>query len=161
MKKIILAAALLSGMVVNAAKDQGKMNVLVKVNQGCYLTDIQDAVFDAFDGTFFVDRKTDSGSISVICTTDVPYSIGLNEGEHAADAKRYMYNEKGDKKIHYELYSDSKYTTEWLDIGSDKTVDALGIGAEQSYVVYAQIPQGQTSVPVGLYQDVVTVTLEF
>lgn len=160
LSKLAILFSLFSTLAANAAQDNGKMNVLVKVTQGCYLTAIDDVIFNAIDGTFTSDHFSYTGGVTVLCTADVPYALGLGQGENEIDKKRHMKSNAG-KTIHYELYSDSDYEKKWLDIASGNEVKSTGNGSQQFYQVYAVIPAGQDPVPVALYQDVVAVTLEF
>lgn len=161
MKKVVLATLITFGATSFAAQERGNLNVLVRVVQTCGITSIEDVVFDAIDGTFQANEDTDSGAITVRCTSQVPYSIGLDGGDHNSSGNRRMADPGAANFVRYQLYRNSEYSNVWGDIGSGEQQAGTGSGSNQAYTVYARIPSGQTPVPGALYSDEVQVTLDF
>lgn len=160
-KKLTLASLVLAGASANAAQDTGNMNVLVRVIQTCAISSIEDVVFDAIDGTFQSNTDTDTGLINVRCTSQVPYSLGIGDGENASAGNRRMADPGNANFIRYQLHRDSNRANAWGAIGSGNAQSGTGSGLNQPYTVYARIPSGQTPVPGALYDDVVEVVLDF
>ena len=88
MKKLILAATLLSGLGVSAWMAQatstsGQFNVNVTLNSTCSLAAITalDFTYTSFQGAA---ATATGGGFSVTCTNTLPYTFGLQVGSGAA-----------------------------------------------------------------------------
>ena len=100
-------------------------------------------------------------TISVTCTLDTPYTVGLDAGNGSGATTTVRKMTSGENTLNYSLYSDVSRSTVWGNaIGTD-TVAGTGSGAQQDLTVYGRIPGGQGSVESGDYTDVITVTVTY
>ena len=88
MKKLILAAALFSGVgvstwIAQAASTSGTFNVNVTLNSNCSLSAITalDFTYTSFQGGA---ATATGGGFTVSCTNTLPYTFGLQAGSGAA-----------------------------------------------------------------------------
>lgn len=112
-------------------------------------------------GSYTSTQVDQTGSIAVVCTSGVSYSIGLDAGagSGATTAVRKLTGSQGGT-LNYALYSDSARTSNWgSTIGTD-TQSGNGNGITQNLTVYGRIPSGQTP-QTGVYTDTVTITLTY
>lgn len=107
---------------------------------------------------------TDStATVSVICTSGVPYVVSLNQGagSGATVANRLMTS--SGNTLSYGIYTANTYASNqiWGD-GTSGTVTQsnTGSGISQPFTAYGRIP-AQQNVPTGTYTDSVTVTVTF
>jgi len=101
-----------------------------------------------------------TAGISITCTNQSAYSVGLDHGMHAVDAGpsgRRMDN--GGSLLAYGLYRDALRSMGWgMDAG---TVSAgVGTGSNQVLTVFGRIPSGQQAV-AGTYSDRVVVVVTY
>lgn len=102
-----------------------------------------------------VDSTTD---ITVKCTTDAAYNIGLTAAS-GGTGSRVMSGPGTD--IGYEMYSDSGHTNVWGDtIGTD-TVSDTGDGSNQTHTVFGRVANIPGTATAGNYSDTVTVTVSY
>jgi spore coat protein U-like protein len=100
-----------------------------------------------------------SGVIAT-CTPGTTYNIGLNQGTTTGGTINQRKMVSGVNTLNYQLYRDSARTNIWgITTGTD-TVQDVGTGASKSHTVFGTIPAAQ-AVPVGNYQDVITVTVTY
>ena len=100
-------------------------------------------------------------TISVTCTPDTAYVIGLGPGlsPRASVPERNMLGPQS-AVLSYELFSNSTHTSNWgHKVGSD-TLTGHGTGATKSIPVYGHIPGGQTTRP-GNFVDTITATITY
>ena len=97
-----------------------------------------------------------TGTIDVNCQTSTSYSISLSSGS-GTYASRTMTS--AGNLLSYNLYTDPTRLTIWGD-GSSATVTVSNTGITGSSTVYGRIPARQNAV-VGIYADIVTVTVTF
>jgi spore coat protein U-like protein len=137
------------------------MNVTATVGNLCIVTAV-DTSFGTIGGYFLTVTNVSNGSISVACTTGVPYTIAIGAGNNGNASYRRMVF-AATNFIGYYLYSDSGYTTLWGNGTTyGATVAGTGTGLLQTRTVYAQIPIGQAPVPAGAYVDTaVAVTVSY
>ena len=108
-----------------------------------------------------------TGNVEVTCTADdsldVDYNIELNGGDALSFNPRKMSN--GGNTLDYNLYTNSGRSIVWGD-GTGATVkvnDSYTLAQTnevRNYTVYGRIPAFQ-NVPVGTYNDTITVTVEY
>lgn len=96
-----------------------------------------------------------STTMTVNCTSGVPYTIGITSGGNGA---RYLGDGAGNF-IDYELYSDAGYTSIFQAVGAS-VYGATGTGADQTHTIYARLPS-QATPAVGTYNDTVTVSVRY
>jgi len=165
MKRISLAAAALAGTAVLAASPafaittsaSDNISVTLTVEELCTIT----APDFAFPTATFIDSVIDlTGDISVRCTKDSPYKIGLDGGLNGTVDQRKMIS--GSNTIDYQFYSDSNHSVVWgTTVGAgENTVNSEVGGAtadEETHTIYARIPVQDA--PAGDYTDTVTATI--
>ncbi|HEY2187879.1 MAG TPA: spore coat U domain-containing protein [Caldimonas sp.] len=109
-----------------------------------------------------VDQTT---SVSVRCTKNTTYTVGLNAGTTAGAtlAQRLMAN--GLDTMNYNLYTDAARTTIWGNSAAAPTWvsgTGAGMGTPQTLTVYGRVPSGQTSLAAGNYSEpTITVTVTY
>jgi spore coat protein U domain-containing protein, fimbrial subunit CupE1/2/3/6 len=111
--------------------------------------------FGSYD-TFATPDTDITGSIAVNCDATTSVQISLSAG-FGPFATRHM--QSGPSLLFYNLYTDPSRLTIWGD-GSPGTSLVSFSGTAGSYTVYGRIPARQ-NVPVGTYDDTITVTLTF
>jgi spore coat protein U-like protein len=97
-----------------------------------------------------------TGTINVSCQASTSYSISLSSGSGTYSARTLQ---SAGNLLSYNLYLDPTHLTIWGD-GSAATGTVSGRGRTGSYTVYGRIPARQNAV-VGIYADIVTVTVAF
>ncbi len=105
---------------------------------------------------------TASGTITAKCTSNDSYTLALNKGttSGASLGDRQMAG-AGSAVVHYQLYTNSGYSTIWGDgTSGTSTSGGTGNGSNQNYTVYAQVAAQATPAP-HLYSDTITVTVTY
>jgi spore coat protein U-like protein len=97
-----------------------------------------------------------TGTINVSCQASTSYSISLSSGSGTYSARTLL---SAGNLLNYNLYLDPTRLTIWGD-GSATTGTVSGSGTTGNYTVYGRIPARQNAV-VGIYADIVTVTVTF
>lgn len=108
-----------------------------------------------------------TGAVVTKCNYGTAYTIYLGDGNNRISGgyRRMAY---GSYLMPYQLYKDSTYSAVWdatggtTATGGSGGVTSTGTGANQTFVVYGQIPKGVTlpTVP-GSYTDTVVVTVTY
>lgn len=107
--------------------------------------------------------QTASGSLSVLCSATMPYSIALNAGTTTGNtiaARRMSLNGAGPGVVSYQLYQDPGYSTLWGDGTSGATYPGTGTGTTQSVPVHGRVP-AQATPAAGTYNDTITATITY
>lgn len=94
-----------------------------------------------------------STSVSVTCTDQTAYSIGLGEGQNFDASAGMRSMASGASRLHYQLLTDEGQ--DW--VGRTDT----GTGTIQTFPVYGAVPAGQTGLTAGSYTDSVVVTVDY
>lgn len=111
--------------------------------------------YDVFSGN----PLNSTGTIQVHCSPGgTSYTVSLNNGLYGPITHRKMKSSNGNQTIEYNLYVDATYTVVWGD-GTGNSV-VVRENKPGNLTVYAQIPP-QQDVPIGTYNDAVTVTVSF
>jgi spore coat protein U-like protein len=112
-------------------------------------------------GTYSAVAVDQTGTLSVLCTNGVPYTIALDAGTgtSATTTNRKMTGSVSGT-LNYTLYRETGRTTNWGNTVGTDTVPGTGSGVSQTVTVYGRIPAAQTPL-VGSYADTVTVTLAY
>jgi len=99
-------------------------------------------------------------TLSVTCTDTTPYNVGLSAGtaSGASVTNRMMTGPSG-KLLHYSLFSNSSYSTNWGN-SSGSWVAGTGTGLAQTLTVYGEIPASQNTLS-GTYTDTITATVNY
>ncbi len=111
-------------------------------------------------GTYSGAVRDSTTTLSVTCTDTTAYDVGLNAGTAAAATvtNRMMTGPDG-ALLHYSLYSNSAYSTNWGN-SAGSWVSGTGTGNTQTLTVYGQVPANQTPTP-GNYTDTITATVYY
>src|SRR5450830_1231554 len=112
-------------------------------------------------GSYTATQVDQTGSIAVVCTSGVSYSVGLDAGagSGATTAVRKLTGSLGGN-LNYALYQDSARTSNWGSTLGTDTQSGNGNGIVQNLTVYGRILSGQTP-QTGVYTDTVTITLTY
>ncbi|KAA0891095.1 spore coat U domain-containing protein [Pusillimonas sp. ANT_WB101] len=132
------------------------MYVGASLSNTCRIESASDMSFGSVDG--ILNHNVDSTSaITVTCSQNTAYKIGLNNGLNASGTTRRMRGTTG--YIPYELYQNSSRSTRW---GNDSSsgVETAGIGMPQTLTVYGRV-RPQTMPGGGNYQDTIVVTVTY
>jgi spore coat protein U-like protein len=98
-----------------------------------------------------------TSAISVTCTANTPYEVGLDNGLHAQGTQRRMQGAGG--FIQYELYRDPGRNTRWGNtLGEGQT--SVGANTSQTMLVYGRVPP-QALPGSGSYSDRIVVTVTY
>lgn len=106
-----------------------------------------------------IDSVVDAtSSLSVTCSTGLPYTISLNNGETgtAPDQRRMT---RGNQAVIYGLYQNAARSRVWGP-AADQGVGSVGTGAGQTFPIYGRIVP-QTTPSQGVYNDTVVVTVTY
>ena len=101
-----------------------------------------------------------TSTLTVLCTTNTPYTIALNLGTATSPTTRTMTSAGASTTLNYLLYRDSTRTSIWGETTSTDTLAGTGSGTNQAITVYGRVPANQRPQP-GAYTDTVTVTLTY
>ena len=160
--RLALAAAsvgLLSAGSSGAATSTGSLPVSALVLKSCSVA-ATPLAFGNYDPT--AGAPTDANTtLVVLCTTGTSFQVGLNAGggSGASIATRKMTS--GSDTLAYTLYQDSSRSTLWGNTpGTDTPSATTAAVPPTTLTVYGRVPSGQ-NVPLGLYNDNVTVTLTY
>ncbi|MCR9493961.1 spore coat U domain-containing protein [Vibrio alginolyticus] len=104
--------------------------------------------------------------ISLTCTKNSAFTIGLNDGVNASGGQRRMAS--GGNYLEYEIYKSSS-TERWGGTGSERreqsdvdTGDTIPDGiTPQNFNYRAEIITSQTTPPAGTYTDSIIVDVQF
>ena len=99
-----------------------------------------------------------TSSISVICSTGLPYSVALNNGQTGTSPEQRRLT-RLDRFITYGLYRNAERTLPW-GTSAAQTIGSIGTGTAQPYPVFGRI-QAQNTPPAGIYNDTVVVTVTY
>ena len=135
MKKLVLAAALFSGVgistwVAQAASTSGTFNVNVALTSSCSLSAI--TALDFTYTSFGVAATATGGGFTVSCTNTLPYNFGLQAGSGAAVPPGTATVTVTDDAVNLQ------YT-----VGTN-AAGGTGNGAAQSHNVTGTMPSGQS-----------------
>jgi spore coat protein U-like protein len=109
-----------------------------------------------------------TATITALCTSTTPYSVGLGLGNYASGSQRRMNLPSTSNYVNYALYTDAAYSLVWgtttaagsCTSGSGTCFLGTGNGSNQTITIYGQLPP-QTVNATGTYGDTVVVTLTY
>jgi spore coat protein U-like protein len=101
-----------------------------------------------------------TGTITVQCSDDEGYSIGLNAGTGAGATVTTRKMTAGANTVNYTIYRNSTRTSIWGNTIGSNTVSSTGTGGNQNFTAYARIPV-QATPPPTTYNDTITVTVTY
>lgn len=103
-----------------------------------------------------------TGTVTVACTTSMPYDIGINKGlsNGATEENRLLTRRGGKQELKYGLFQDGNHKYNYGTILGRNTLHQVGTGSSQTITIYGEIPINQPVEP-GTYIDTVTILLIF
>ncbi len=103
-----------------------------------------------------------TGSVTINCTANLPYDIGINQGLAAGATEEHrMVTKIGGKQVlNYALFQDANHIHHYGTTLGQNTLHQLGTGSAQVITIYGQIPINQL-VETGSYSDTVTILVTF
>jgi spore coat protein U-like protein len=101
-----------------------------------------------------------TSSITVTCTSALPYTIALDGGLSGATNPTQRVMSQASQQVTYGLYRDSARAQAWGDSVGTNTAAATGSGLAQTLTVYGRVPMQTTPAP-GTYSDTVVVTISY
>lgn len=154
---LIAAAGLLFANSAMADTATTTFQVTATVADSC-LVSATDLNFGAYDPAAV---KDGTSTITVTCTAQTPYTIGLDAGQHFATTRAMIGDDTATTLLKYELYTESGHGTIWGELLSGTTVANSSLaGGALDYTVYGQIPASQY-VPAANYADTINVTVDY
>jgi spore coat protein U-like protein len=96
--------------------------------------------------------------MSVTCTKDTPYSIGLDNGQQGTSATARQMKAAG-QYVTYGIYKDEARGSPW-GTGAGLTAGGSGTGGAQPLTLYGRVP-AQTTPSPGTYGDQVIATVTY
>jgi spore coat protein U-like protein len=153
-----VVAVLLCASPAHAASGTGQFNTTVTVVNNCSI-DAADLAFGNYSASSGFPMSA-STTLSVTCTSTVPYTVAMDGGVSGQPAARAM-NDGASHTLNYGLYTTSAYATPLGDgTNATSTLAGVGTGLAQSLTVYGRIPASQFVTP-GSYSDRITVTVAY
>lgn len=157
---LIAAAGLLFANSALAAEATTTFQVTATVADSC-LVSATPLAFGAYDPAAALNGTS---TITVTCTAQTAYTIGLDAGLQSVGAtgttRAMIGNDTATTLLNYELYTESGRTTAWGDIGGTTVAQSALTGGLLDYTVYGQIPASQY-VPAANYADTINVTVKY
>jgi len=101
-----------------------------------------------------------TSSITVTCTSALPYTIALDGGLSGATNPTQRVMSQASQQVTYGLYRDSARAQAWGDSVGTNTAAGTGSGLAQTLTVYGRVPMQTTPAP-GTYSDTVVVTTSY
>ena len=141
------------------------IDVSVNVVAACTVSTSSPFVIPDYDGS--ADVGGPIGTIDVTCSTGVSYNIALDGGQNyvlGSPSGRFLSDGVGNL-LPYGLMTEADPTVFWGDSDFGATTEwpsvaAVGTGVLQTHTVPGGVGAGN-DVPVGLYSDVVIVTVHY
>ena len=141
-----------------AATVTNTMPVKITIQNACNISTTAPTTLDFGTQGPLVANIDQTSTISVTCTTNAAYNVGLDGGGAGNINARRMIN--GVNTVGYQLYSNAARTSVWgTTIGTD-TLAGTGNGLAQALPVYGRVP-AQATPPAAVYNDSVTVTVSY
>jgi spore coat protein U-like protein len=103
-----------------------------------------------------------TSSISVGCTLNDPYTVGLSAGDSGVETARYMEGKNASNKLYYALSSSSSMSPNWGITNGAQSGTGAGTSSPTVFQVYGQITAAQAAAAaVDNYTDTITVTVTY
>lgn len=101
-----------------------------------------------------------TSTITVNCTQNQGYNIGLNGGSSSQPVNARKMSGPGGTVLNYALYRDNNRTSNWGNTVGTDTQQGNGSGADQTLTVYGRLAANQLITP-GAYSDTITATITY
>lgn len=178
MKKLFIALGCTAAMVCSSnifavGTINGNLTVQLTIGNGCSVTggstggtvnDFGTLDFGQYSSLadIITGQSTGtSGAIQIQCTTALPYTVKLDNGQHATGSQRRLIGgvSPSNAYINYSLFQNASRTLPWNSDGAG-ILSAQGTGNAINMIVYGLVP-AQTTPAQGLYSDIVLVTVDW
>lgn len=155
---LIAAAGLLFANSALALEATTTFQVTATVANSCIVS-ATDLDFGAYDPAAV---KDGTSTITVTCTAETPYTIGLDAGggNPAATTRAMTGNDGASTQLDYELYTETNRTSVWGNTVGTTVAQSALTGGPLYYTVYGRIPASQY-VPAANYADTINVTVGY
>lgn len=148
----------LMGIELPASSQSARFQVSATAVDSCSAT-ATDLVFGKYDP--LQTTPTDQTAVvTVTCTMDVAYLIGLDAGIGAGATTTTRRMTSSGTTLNYSLYRDGAHSNVWGNTAGADTASGIGTGVPTDYVVYGRISAKQP-VKSGTYQDTITVSVYY
>lgn len=136
-----------------------QFNVRTYVGGICYIhVDGGDLVFPNYTGAAIADGS--HTTVDLQCTPNETVTLLVNHGSHHSGTQRYMVNTTNPgASLSYNLGKNQTCSQPWGDSGTE-IENVPTTGGHQHFTIYGCMIGGQSGT-MGLYTDLVTVTVEF
>jgi spore coat protein U-like protein len=105
-------------------------------------------------------NKDAQGTISVQCTTNLPYALSLDGGTSGATNPTQRKMTFSTSNVTYGLYKDAARSLPWGSTAGVNTASGTGTGLTQTLTVYGRVPP-QTTPNAGAYTDTIVATVTY
>lgn len=144
-----------------AGQDTGSILITATVDATCEINGYSDGIFFGHYDGFAGPVDNIDGTVNILCTNGVPYTVSLGAGTAGTD---YLTNRlldgPGSSTLQYQLFSDD-FNTVWGTLADDAEIGATSEGTTQDHPISARLYGGQFDAVAGAYQDTITVTLDY
>ncbi|KPC49543.1 Csu type fimbrial protein [Amantichitinum ursilacus] len=140
------------------AADTSLFRVALTLQADCSITS---GVLNFGSQSNFTNGINQSAQLSVTCSNNAPYSIGLDAGNVNGSTinGRLLQSSSGDT-VQYQLYKDASRSEVWGNTAGTDALTGVGNGAAQMVPIYGQIGARQQPAE-GAYSATVTATVSF
>ncbi len=141
----------------HAATVQNQFQARITIQNECVINSVTDLDFGT---SGLLNAAVDAtASISLRCTENAAYDIGLDGGATGDTSARQMSDGNGNT-VDYQMYQDSGRTVAWGNVVGTDTKSGTGTGTDETHIIYGRVP-AQATPPAGTYTDTVTVTVTY
>jgi spore coat protein U-like protein len=105
-------------------------------------------------------NKDAQGTLSVQCTTNLPYAVSLDGGTSGATNPTQRKMAFSTSNVTYGLYRDAARSLAWGSTTGVDTASGTGTGTTQTLTVYGRVPP-QTTPKAGAYTDTIVATVTY
>src|SRR5262249_32781666 len=105
-------------------------------------------------------NKDAQGTLSVQCTTSLPYAVSLDGGTSGATNPTQRKMTFTTSNVVYGLYQDAARSLPWGSTAGVNTVAGTGPARTQTLTVYGRVAP-QTTPKVGTYTDTIIATVTY
>lgn len=155
----LLAAVVASLCAAGTAQAQtatDEFDVLLTVTSVCDVSTTAPTDMDFGSQDSLATNIPAQSTISLTCTPNTGYTVGLDGGGSGNTAARVMTD--GTNTVGYQLYTDLGHSDVWGNTSAD-WVSGAGNGAQQTYTVFGLVPSA--NVPASSYNDTINVTVTY
>lgn len=152
--------------VASAATATANFDVTITVNPLCDVSTVAPTNLAFASPTSFTADIDQTSTITVRCTSGLPYNVGINAGAGTGSTvttRKMTGLTTTSATIGYNLYRDSGRTQNWGNTPGTDTLAQTANGNAQALTVYGRVPAASlTPAPIAQsYKDTVSVTVTY